>query len=176
MSAAYGEQLRPEALKKEIIKKAILGCPRSATPVAAISAQYKGNRLSLGTVPVSIKEGHWLLEIGVGFTSATDMHNARAAVEYMFRSDFPLASAFENPKTTLPAIPKVQFKESNPCSQEQLMKYDPTNGQEKPYPSHAKQYREWHGLVAWIYNPWTGKQRLPGDIGTDVQGFLIANP
>ena len=57
--------------------------------------------------------------------------------------------------------------------QETLMRYDPVNGSEKPYPSHAKQYREYHGLTAWLYNPWTGKERDARDIGSDVDGVLI---
>ena len=57
-------------------------------------------------------------------------------------------------------------------SQEKLMRFDPATREEKPYPSHAKQYREWHGDVAWLYNPWSGKKRDARDIGTDVFGFL----
>jgi hypothetical protein len=57
--------------------------------------------------------------------------------------------------------------------QEQLMKYSPDTGEERPYPSNAKQWREYHGRVAWMYNPWTGKQRDLLDIGSDVFGELI---
>ncbi len=57
--------------------------------------------------------------------------------------------------------------------QESIMLFDPTDGMTRPYPSHAKQFREWHGLVAWLYNPWTGEKRDVRDIGSDVQGFLI---
>lgn len=57
--------------------------------------------------------------------------------------------------------------------QQALMKFDPATGLPQPYPSHAAQYREWHGLVAWLFNPWTGERRDPRDIGSDVQGFLI---
>jgi hypothetical protein len=57
--------------------------------------------------------------------------------------------------------------------QEQLMKYSPDTGEERPYPSNAKQWREYHGRVAWLYNPWTGKQRDLLDIGSDVLGELI---
>jgi hypothetical protein len=61
------------------------------------------------------------------------------------------------------------------------MRFDPQYRTPNPYPSHAAQYRKWHGLTAWLYNPWTGDKRLPTDIGSDVQGFLIvpsdnANP
>ena len=60
--------------------------------------------------------------------------------------------------------------------QEQLMKYSPDTGEERPYPSNAKQWREYHGRVAWLYNPWTGKQRDLLDIGSDVYGELIVPP
>ena len=58
--------------------------------------------------------------------------------------------------------------------QEQLMKYSPDTGEERPHPSNAKQWREYHGRVAWLYNPWTGKQRDLLDVGSDVFGELIA--
>ena len=57
--------------------------------------------------------------------------------------------------------------------QEQLMKYSPDTGEERPYPSNAKQWREYHGRVAWLYNPWTGEKRDLRDIGSDVLGELI---
>ena len=60
--------------------------------------------------------------------------------------------------------------------QNALMMYDPTDRTPHPYPSHADQYRTWHGLTAWLYNPWSGDKRHPADIGSDVQGFLIALP
>lgn len=55
------------------------------------------------------------------------------------------------------------------------MSYDPSDGKPKPYPSNAKHYMEYHGKVAWIYNPWTGVKRDPRDIGTDVFGVGIIN-
>ena len=57
--------------------------------------------------------------------------------------------------------------------QEALMKYSPDTGEERPYPSHAKQWREYHGKVAWLYNPWTGEKRDPKDVGSDVYGSLL---
>ena len=60
--------------------------------------------------------------------------------------------------------------------QEQLMKYSPDTGEDRPYPSNAKQWREYHGRVAWLHNPWTGKQRDLLDIGSDVYGELIVPP
>lgn len=59
--------------------------------------------------------------------------------------------------------------------QDQLMTFDPRDGSQKPYPSHAKQFREWHGQDAWLFNPWTGKLRHYSDIGTDVTGVGIVN-
>lgn len=58
-------------------------------------------------------------------------------------------------------------------SQEALMLYDPATGDKKPYPSHAKQWREYHGKTAWLFNPFSGKRRDAKDIGTDVFGELI---
>jgi len=60
-------------------------------------------------------------------------------------------------------------------SQNKLMIYDPAYRTPKPYPSHAAQYREWHGKIAWIYNPWTREMRNPLDIGSDVTGLLIVD-
>lgn len=53
-----------------------------------------------------------------------------------------------------------------------LMRFDPAYGTKDPYPSEAKQYREWHGGIAWIFNPYTGDRRHPLDIGSDVTGIL----
>ena len=58
--------------------------------------------------------------------------------------------------------------------QNEQMKFDPSNGSKEPYPSHADQYREWHGAVAWLFNPWAGNKRDPRDIGSDVLGYLIS--
>ena len=55
-----------------------------------------------------------------------------------------------------------------------LMKFDPVTGKEKPYPSEAGQYRQYHGEVAWLFNPYSGTPRDPRDIGTDVMGYGIA--
>lgn len=54
-----------------------------------------------------------------------------------------------------------------------LMKFDPANGTPNPYPSHAQQWRDWHGGVAWLLNPWTGERRDARDVGSDVFGLLI---
>jgi hypothetical protein len=61
-------------------------------------------------------------------------------------------------------------------SQRSLMKYDPATCSIDPYPSHAGQYREHHGKVAWLFNPWTGFARDPRDIGSDVRGAGIKEP
>ena len=53
------------------------------------------------------------------------------------------------------------------------MRFDPTNRTPEPYPSQADQYRDWHGDVAWLFNPWTGEARDPRDIGSEVNGVAI---
>ena len=57
-----------------------------------------------------------------------------------------------------------------------LMRFDPVDGTENPFPSEAKQYRLYHGRMAWLFNPYTGTERHPADIGTDVLGFAIRRP
>ena len=57
--------------------------------------------------------------------------------------------------------------------QNTLMKIDPAFGTERPYPSHAAQWRDWHGRQAWLFNPWSGQRRHPSDIGSDQFGLLI---
>lgn len=58
--------------------------------------------------------------------------------------------------------------------QEALMNFDPATGDPKPYPSHAEQWRKWHGYgTAWLFNPWTGERRNAGDVGSDLVGLLI---
>ena len=62
-------------------------------------------------------------------------------------------------------------------TQQALMKFDPATGDTRPYPSHAEQWREWHGYgTAWLFNPWTGGRRNASDVGTDVLGRLIQPP
>lgn len=58
--------------------------------------------------------------------------------------------------------------------QDALMKFDPATGEERPYPSHATQWRNWHGIAAWLFDPWTGRRRNAYDVGSDVHGLLIA--
>ena len=58
-------------------------------------------------------------------------------------------------------------------TQDNLMKFDPATGTPHPYPSHAAQYRKWHGLIAWLFNPWTGERRDARDIGSDIEGRLV---
>ena len=57
--------------------------------------------------------------------------------------------------------------------QSSLMKFDPSSRALCPYPSYAEQWREYHGQIAWIFNPWTGMKRTPADIGSDTFGYLI---
>lgn len=60
-------------------------------------------------------------------------------------------------------------------AQDKLLKFDPATGEVSPYPSHAQQYRDYHGCAAWLFNPWTGDKRNPLDVGSDVFGAGIAN-
>ncbi len=61
-------------------------------------------------------------------------------------------------------------------TQDALMKYDPATGEQQPYPSHAAQWREFHGATAWLVNPWTGAARKAADIGSDVFGLMVTPP
>jgi hypothetical protein len=65
-------------------------------------------------------------------------------------------------------------QEREPAMQDVLMKFDPATGEERPYPSHATQWRNWHGGAAWLFDPWTGERRNAHDVGSDVHGLLIA--
>ena len=58
--------------------------------------------------------------------------------------------------------------------QNTVMKWDPATNKPSPYPSHAEQYRKYHGNIAWLFNPWTGARRDPRDIGSDVLGHLTS--
>jgi hypothetical protein len=58
-------------------------------------------------------------------------------------------------------------------TQQALMRFDPATGDASPYPSHAQQWREFHGDYAWLFNPWTGDRRHAGDVGSDPFGQLI---
>jgi len=60
-------------------------------------------------------------------------------------------------------------------TQTEIMKFDPASGWSKPYPSHAAQYREHHGKLAWLFNPWTGLRRDAQDVGSDTFGMLIVS-
>jgi len=60
-------------------------------------------------------------------------------------------------------------------AQDNLMKFDPATKQAMPFPSHAQQYRDYHGEAAWLFNPWTGSKRAAEDIGSDVFGFGIVS-
>lgn len=57
--------------------------------------------------------------------------------------------------------------------QNMLMSHCPATGTEKPYPSHAQQWREYHGKTAWLFDPWSGNRRDARDVGTDTFGILI---
>ena len=59
--------------------------------------------------------------------------------------------------------------------QSKTMKFDPATGEPRPYPSHAEQWRRWHGHgCAWLFNPWSGERRDARDVGSDINGRLIA--
>ncbi len=60
--------------------------------------------------------------------------------------------------------------------QQTLMRFDPATGDASPYPSHAEQWRDFNGAMAWLFNPWTGDRRLAADVGSDVKGQLILPP
>lgn len=58
--------------------------------------------------------------------------------------------------------------------QPQVMLFDPSTGTPTPYPSHAGQWRLFHGkTTAFLFNPWTGARRTAGDVGTDPFGHAI---
>ncbi len=89
----------------------------------------------------------------------------------------PVAAVLAEPKNKKEAaIQKAGNLRTTQQQQHSLMLFDPQTGDATPYPSEACQYRLWHGLTAWLFNPWTGQRRLPGDIGTDVQGVAILPP
>lgn len=54
-----------------------------------------------------------------------------------------------------------------------LMKFDPATGREKPYPSHAEQWRKYHGKTAFLYDPFSGNLRDARDVGSDPFGYGI---
>lgn len=60
--------------------------------------------------------------------------------------------------------------------QHTLMIIDPAFGCGKPWPSHAQQWRDYHGGMAWLFNPWTEHRRHPADVGSDPFGLLIVPP
>jgi len=73
-------------------------------------------------------------------------------------------------------IARGTYLEKEMKQQDTLMKFSPATGNENPYPSHAEQYRKYHGKVAWLYNPWTRVRRSAEDIGSDTFGFLVLPP
>jgi len=58
-------------------------------------------------------------------------------------------------------------------TQETLMTNCPATGNAKPYPSHAAQWRKYHGATAWLFNAWTGHRRNAADVGSDPFGMAI---
>ncbi len=74
-----------------------------------------------------------------------------------------------------PPAPVEAQPEATPA-QGAYFKFDPRTGIKVDQPVRAQEFREYHGREAWLFNPWTGSARDPGDIGTDVCGHLIAPP
>lgn len=73
--------------------------------------------------------------------------------------------------TIRPARPnEIPHKEEN-TTNFQLV-YDPVTGNTGPKPDKANDYREHHGSVAWLWNPYNGHERDPRDIGSDPTGLL----
>ena len=68
------------------------------------------------------------------------------------------------------------MSESNNRVMNDLMRYCPATGSDKPYPSEAEQWRKYHGATAWLFNPWTGSRRTAEDIGSDVFGLICMPP
>ncbi len=58
-------------------------------------------------------------------------------------------------------------------NQDRTMKFDPATGDAKPYPSHAGQWRNYHGAMAWLFDPWSGRRRNAHDVGMDCYGLLV---
>lgn len=71
---------------------------------------------------------------------------------------------------TAPCESAVKIK---PFTQDSIMRFCPMTGDENCYPTHSKQWRDYHGEAAWIFNPWTGKMRVAHDIASDVFGVAI---
>lgn len=93
--------------------------------------------------------------------------------------DFPTCSIRSNylaekeaKKNEVPAAPTRVIT----GQQSTKMSFDPVTGEENPTPCDASMYRAYHGQIAWLHNPWTGKKRHPLDIGSDVTGLLIIPP
>ena len=60
--------------------------------------------------------------------------------------------------------------------QDSFLNFDPSTGKTDPFPFRAHTYRDYHGRVAWLFNPWTGISWDPRDIGSDTFGYLIIPP
>lgn len=54
-----------------------------------------------------------------------------------------------------------------------LLKFDPSTGNALVEHASPDAWRNYHGPVAWLFNPYTGAARDSRDIGTDVHGHLI---
>lgn len=74
-----------------------------------------------------------------------------------------------------PMRTKLVIPADEPASAEcpRLMSFDPRDGSDMPYPSEVMQFRKYHGVDAWLFNPWTGEKRDTRDIGSDPLGLLL---
>lgn len=76
----------------------------------------------------------------------------------------------------MPTVVRDIFRSTPFSQQTDEMFYSPDTGEFGAQPRIAQEWRDWHGSVAWLYNPWTGSSRDPRDIGSDVYGHLIQPP
>ncbi len=88
--------------------------------------------------------------------------------------DPPIGTAITNRDTGLEEIFNGDIWDSVKPLQDELMKFDPATGIAKPYPSHAGQWRKFHGEnTAFLFNPWSGTVRSAEDVGSDRFGYGI---
>lgn len=149
----------------------IARCPKAVTAVASVSSQYSNNK-RVEVHPNGLQDGNWYLAIGVGFKSKEDMQSALVVIENLLGTQASRVVDFSQSKQESDYSKDSVYS----CKQLQPMIVDPTTGHPSPSPKIAAEYRAYHGLQAWLFNPWTGVKRHPADIGSDVQGVLIANP
>ena len=134
-----------------------IGHPAGDVPSVMLAAADEIERLSARLEATEEDRSNFLVEMG---KLCAQCDALRAKIKQMEK---------QAPIGTLPGA-----KGWDPAMQDALMKFDPATGEERPYPSHATQWRNWHGTAAWLFDPWTGKRRNAYDVGSDVHGLLIA--